>query len=120
MKKSKLSMRIVISFNVFISLIVGALSLECEYSSDRETQCPKNTIGFGFKTYGQYLFDFVMILQVLYIAVIFIYIPVMFKISAMFMITYPDLYKIVRCKLRLFLVVFELFMILRALNYMYV
>ena len=119
MKKSKVSMRIVIGFNVFISIIVGVLSLECEYSSDPVKQCPKQRIGFGFTTYGQFLFDFVMILQLLYIAVIFMYLPVMFKISGMFMITYPDLYQVVKCKLTLFLVVFEMFMIIRALNYMY-
>ena len=61
-----------------------------------------------------------MILLALYIAVIFMYTPVMYKIGGMFRLTYPDLYKIVKCKLRFFLVVFNIFMILRAFNYIYV
>ena len=48
------------------------------------------------------------------------YIPVMYKISGMFMITYPDLYKIVRCKLLLFAILFEIIIILKAVNYLYV
>jgi hypothetical protein len=52
MKVSSYSMASVITFNILISLSVCALSLECEYSSDRVQQCSSDQRKFGFGTYG--------------------------------------------------------------------
>ena len=50
---------------------------------------------------------------------IFIFVPVVVKIMRMFKIAYPDLYDLVAAKLIMFLVLYEVFIGLRALTYWY-
>ena len=62
MKVSSYSMASLIAFNILISLVVCGLSLECEYSPNREQECARDQSKFGFKTYGELFYVFTIVL----------------------------------------------------------
>ena len=58
-------------------------------------------------------------LAIFYAVVLFLQIPVMIKILILFKTAYEDLYKVVKCKIIWFLIVYEIFLIFRVENYVH-
>lgn len=72
---------------------------------------------FGFKEKGDVYYSLVRLLFAMYLTMIFMFVPLVFKIMSMFKNAYPDLYEMIVGKLIVFLVLYELFIGLRALTY---
>ena len=75
------------------------------------------SLPLGFATTLQTFKTIPVFLLVLYSSLIFMYLPVLVKILGLFRIAYPEDYNLIKIKLRSFLIFYELFLLLRAIDY---
>jgi hypothetical protein len=93
---------------------------KCRYDPELRPICKRTLNGhpeFGFKSWNQILFTFSIIEEVFYIMALIILLPVMIKILVMFKYAYCDLYEMVKTKMIIFIILYELFLSYRACAY---
>ena len=113
---SKMIMVGVLFANLALNLTL--LSLIILYNNKNKSDDSPDT-KFGFENAMDSYRTIALIFTILYSLMIFTFAAVFIRILRLFHKAYPDLFMIVRCKIWTFLLIYEFFLISRALNYAY-
>jgi len=107
-------MLICITINVVLNLLILMAYNNCEKEINWH-DC--GTVKFGFEDAAGTFYTISALLLTIYSSLIIVYFYVMWRIMTMLQTAYPDLYKQSRLKLIIFMLVYESFLLFRALNY---
>ena len=114
LKFQKIFMITTILVNIVLDVLMAIEVQRC-----KDEKCQIKLMEFGLFDAGNAYYTLLWLLFSMYMLMLFIFIPVVFKIMKMFKHAYPELYDQVALKLIIFLLLYELFIGIRAVTYWY-